>query len=663
MKCSWRGMTPDLLMNSTDRPAKTAETYLAMIYLSLARSGYVVAGLGKLDLYAKPPVDKSKTLRNRIGVILLVIATAFDVIPTDSQEGTVQCKAVTEGDRGYHTTEPCHLYTQSCLLFLVSLRSYPVLKDGCIQDHNILDDSQVTLLPNLESGLSINRSDRSIIQALENLTETQVNDFLSGRSPLMLAIRMGENMVFVQLQLSMLHPAPQRNTTNPSASPQVGTPANSMDTAANSRGAPQVQEQQRPHQSPSAVTLNSTSAFAEARRCLSQRLNRLQELNCSGQLASRNLPTTYSGLRPPTEAAAGLDTPPASPAPPTSSSTASARQARQRTHPATTAFPLPPPPVTTEAPHGTDTTSALSSIPVSASAPLSPPPSPGAIIDSMRSLGRGIYSGTFQGTLDPSLQDGQGRPRRSVNTILHILNDLLVAAPSQPQPQPQAAQAADATTRTDSKVPSVQQKPMSVLTPPPSPTARTSAVQTKPRASPPVSSHLSKVSPVAVAAPTNTPASDVEENSDNALLRGKMQRVQMMLAQRKEQRRTRREITGPYYKQNCKAAVNTSIGNMSAESRNQTVTKSIIQSELTTEAPTLPPPMCVAAPMSSSSCSTSSSSAMDESSCMEELQHHQHQQNQKQQKQPSGPSCRNSEHPCQTCAYCNPSREQDSLAV
>lgn len=33
------------------------------------------------------------------------------------------------------------------------------------------------------------------------------------------------------------------------------------------------------------------------------------------------------------------------------------------------------------------------------------------------------------GTLDPSIQDPAGRPKRDINTILQILNDLLVASP------------------------------------------------------------------------------------------------------------------------------------------------------------------------------------------------------------------------------------------
>lgn len=40
-----------------------------------------------------------------------------------------------------------------------------------------------------------------------------------------------------------------------------------------------------------------------------------------------------------------------------------------------------------------------------------------------------VYSGTFSGALNPALQDPKGRPRRDVATIVHILNDLLCSAP------------------------------------------------------------------------------------------------------------------------------------------------------------------------------------------------------------------------------------------
>lgn len=48
----------------------------------------------------------------------------------------------------------------------------------------------------------------------------------------------------------------------------------------------------------------------------------------------------------------------------------------------------------------------------------------------MHHHGKGVYSGTFSGTLNPALQDRHGRPKRDISTIIHILNDLLCATPS-----------------------------------------------------------------------------------------------------------------------------------------------------------------------------------------------------------------------------------------
>jgi hypothetical protein len=45
----------------------------------------------------------------------------------------------------------------------------------------------------------------------------------------------------------------------------------------------------------------------------------------------------------------------------------------------------------------------------------------------MHHHGKGVYSGTFSGTLNPALQDCNGQPKRDITTIVHILNDLLCA--------------------------------------------------------------------------------------------------------------------------------------------------------------------------------------------------------------------------------------------
>uniref|UniRef100_F7DMM0 Midnolin n=1 Tax=Monodelphis domestica TaxID=13616 RepID=F7DMM0_MONDO len=78
------------------------------------------------------------------------------------------------------------------------------LSSGKLQDLGVGDGSKVTLVPTVEAGLmsQASRPEQSVMQALESLTETQVSDFLSGRSPLTLALRVGDHMMFVQLQLA-----------------------------------------------------------------------------------------------------------------------------------------------------------------------------------------------------------------------------------------------------------------------------------------------------------------------------------------------------------------------------------------------------------------------------------------------------------------------------
>lgn len=49
------------------------------------------------------------------------------------------------------------------------------------------------------------------MQALESLNDNQVNDFLSGKSPLNLSVRLGDHMMLIQLQLSTLSPSQQNS--------------------------------------------------------------------------------------------------------------------------------------------------------------------------------------------------------------------------------------------------------------------------------------------------------------------------------------------------------------------------------------------------------------------------------------------------------------------
>ncbi|XP_072940555.1 uncharacterized protein stx isoform X2 [Epargyreus clarus] len=79
------------------------------------------------------------------------------------------------------------------------------LRDGTLEENGLLDGSRVILLPSVETGLLSQRPENSVMQALESLNDTQVNDFLSGKSPLNLTMRLGDHMMLIQLQLSTLN--------------------------------------------------------------------------------------------------------------------------------------------------------------------------------------------------------------------------------------------------------------------------------------------------------------------------------------------------------------------------------------------------------------------------------------------------------------------------
>jgi len=90
------------------------------------------------------------------------------------------------------------------------------LQEGNLLQHGVTDGSKVTLLPNVETGLVQQRPEIGIMQALESLNDTQVNEFLCGKAPLNLSMRLGDHMMLIQLQLSTVSGAKPPPTSNPS---------------------------------------------------------------------------------------------------------------------------------------------------------------------------------------------------------------------------------------------------------------------------------------------------------------------------------------------------------------------------------------------------------------------------------------------------------------
>lgn len=82
------------------------------------------------------------------------------------------------------------------------------------------------------------------MQALESLNDTQVNDFLSGKSPLNLTMRLGDHMMLIQLQLSTL----SSGASSSSRSLRTSTPTKSSTSSVRTKC--EVRDTPSPHSSP-----------------------------------------------------------------------------------------------------------------------------------------------------------------------------------------------------------------------------------------------------------------------------------------------------------------------------------------------------------------------------------------------------------------------------
>ncbi|KAL0891874.1 hypothetical protein ABMA27_015131 [Loxostege sticticalis] len=122
------------------------------------------------------------------------------------------------------------------------------LTDGTLEENGLLDGSRVILLPSVETGLLSQRPENSVMQALESLNDTQVNDFLSGKSPLNLTMRLGDHMMLIQLQLSTLNSSSSSAGRSLRTSTPTKTPAPVARPKCESRDTPSPQS---PPQKPS----------------------------------------------------------------------------------------------------------------------------------------------------------------------------------------------------------------------------------------------------------------------------------------------------------------------------------------------------------------------------------------------------------------------------
>uniref|UniRef100_H0XQ04 Midnolin n=1 Tax=Otolemur garnettii TaxID=30611 RepID=H0XQ04_OTOGA len=335
------------------------------------------------------------------------------------------------------------------------------LSSGKLQELGVGDGSKLTLVPTVEAGLmsQASRPEQSVMQALESLTETQqVLDRMLGRSPLTLALRVGDHMMFVQLQLAAQHaPLQHRHVLaaaaaaaaaargDPSITTPVSSPCRPVSSAARVLPVPSS-----PSPSSSSVTAGSFRSHAASPTCPEQ-------MDCS--------PAVSSSISP------GAST--------------------------------------TSSPGGSATPRSRK---------------PGAVIESFVNHAPGVFSGTFSGTLHPNCQDSSGRPRRDIGTILQILNDLL-----------------SATRHYQGMPPSLTQlRCHAQCATAPDLASKTTSCE---KLAAPQSSMLQGQSQIRMCKPQG----DRLRQTENRATRCKVERLQLLLQQKRLRRKARRDARGPYH--------------------------------------------------------------------------------------------------------------------
>ncbi|XP_029310058.1 midnolin-like [Cottoperca gobio] len=389
------------------------------------------------------------------------------------------------------------------------------LTAGKLLDLGVTDGSKLTLVPAIEAGsaCSTARTERTMMDVLESLTEVQISDFLSGRSPLTINLGIGAHTMYVQLQLSAQNVAELQQhrdlRAGSSSELQIGlTPVARM--------------------SPPDSSNNTTTSTSPASQTSDS-----SDSTSSIQLSAQRARTSFYSAAPPQHSL--TTAPPHQSCPPRSTNTSPVLSNPSLPsvcpHPS---CPLPAAsPVSSPAPTGSISgppsqaaASTFKESSVHASSTAEVCKQPGAVIESFVSHSPGVFSGTFSGTLAPCSQTGIRHPRRGFGIILQILNDLLRAAFHH-----QGAQPAPHHLRSPDSNPS--SGPLLTAKEPSKDESKTQATQR--------AEHLNKT-PGEESPPTCSPT------QENQTLHCKLERLQFLMHQRRLRRRTRRnsQTSHPY---------------------------------------------------------------------------------------------------------------------
>ncbi|XP_070817102.1 midnolin [Chaetodon trifascialis] len=443
------------------------------------------------------------------------------------------------------------------------------LSSGKLQDLGISDGSKLTLVPTVEAGLmsQASRPEQSVMQALESLTETQVSDFLSGRSPLTLALRVGDHMMFVQLQLA----------AQQSGGPQLQhrhliTRGNADTAMGQPTGQPRVPHPHpHSHHHPHHPHSHPSSHLSQPHLVPSSPSSPGSPSFPLSSTHHQPLPPMYH--QSPSSAHCSPPTPPPPPHSPRPTHVPGSLfrspahhhhhhhhyhqpSSGQSSHDIGQASPVAP----VLCPEANCSTNS----PTSGTSPSTRSRKPGAIIESFVNHAPGVFSGTFSGTLHPNCQDSNGRPRRDIGTILQILNDLLSATRHYQGMPPSLTQLRYQTQCGSPSSPSPS--------PPPSPpvagmtglSAKATSVPASSPSSPPPTLHplVQCQSQIRMCKPPG----DRIRQTENRATRCKVERLQLLMQQKRLRRKARRDQRAPYqWLPNRKAGRSNSNSSMSSE--------------------------------------------------------------------------------------------------
>ncbi|KAL6104438.1 uncharacterized protein ACO6RY_14173 [Pungitius sinensis] len=304
-----------------------------------------------------------------------------------------------------HISHKLKLHTDRIILLYRDKR----LTAGQLLDLGVTDGSKLTLVPAIEAGsvCSAARGERTMMDVLESLTEVQISDFLSGRSPLTINLGIGAHMMYVQLQLSAQNVEElqhhQELRAGSSGDLQTGLPTAarmSQPDFSNTTTGSTSQTSSRVPDSSDSTSLNKLRAERP-------RTSALPDWLCPAQSTRASSPV--------------LSTPPL----PSGCPQTAARPVHS--HAPTGSISAPPCPASI---------STLREGRILASSTAERSKQPGAVIESFVSPSPGAVSGTFTGTLAPCGQRGFSHPRRGISIILQIFNDLIRAAYNHQGSQP-----------------------------------------------------------------------------------------------------------------------------------------------------------------------------------------------------------------------------------